>query len=151
MDITNPIKPIYDKNSAILILGTIPSPKSREAGFYYSHPQNRFWRTIAAVLDEKLPTTIDEKKALLIRNKIALWDVLASCKISGADDNSIKDFVVNDFTVLFETTSIKAVFTTGKKAANCLKNIVNKDMDLKQIIFHQQARPTVKFHSKIWF
>ena len=117
-EIVHAISPIYDENSKILILGTMPSPKSREAGFYYSHPQNRFWKTIAEVLGREEPATIEEKKILLYDNGIALWDVLASCKIAGAADGSIKDVVVNDFTVLFETADIKAVFTTGKKATD---------------------------------
>ena len=116
--ITHTIPPIYNKNSKILILGTMPSPKSREIGFYYSHPQNRFWKTIAEVLAVDCPTTIEEKTSLLHTHSIALWDVLASCKISGADDNSIKDAIVNDFTKIFETANIKAVFTTGKKATD---------------------------------
>jgi len=110
------IAPIYDENSKILILGTMPSPKSRSAGFYYSHPQNRFWKTIAEVFGVQTPVTIEEKINLLHKHGIALWDVLAACKISGADDSSIKDIMVNDFTKLFEAANIKTVFTTGKKA-----------------------------------
>jgi len=121
MPITHTISPVYDKNSTVLILGTMPSPKSREVGFYYSHPQNRFWKTIAEVFDTRMPTTIEEKICFLHANKIALWDVLASCKISGADDSSIKDAIVNDFTHLFETADIKTVFTTGKKATDLFK------------------------------
>ena len=119
--ITHTVNPIYDKNSKILILGTMLSPKSRAAGFYYSHPQNRFWKTIAEVLGAEVPVTIEEKTNLLHANGIALWDVLASCRISGADDSSIKDAVVNDFTPLFEKADIKAVFTTGKKATDLFK------------------------------
>ena len=115
------IKPIYNAQSRILILGTMPSPRSREAGFYYSHPQNRFWKTIAEVLDVECPVTIEEKTNLLYARGIALWDVLASCKISGADDSSIKDVVVNDFTMLFKISDIKAVFTTGKKSTDLFK------------------------------
>ena len=119
--ITHAIAPVYDKDSKILILGTMPSPKSREAGFYYSHPQNRFWKTIAEVLGAGEPTVIEEKKNLLHANGIALWDVLASCKISGADDGSIKDAVVNNFSMIFEAADIKAVFTTGKKATELFR------------------------------
>jgi len=119
--IIHTVNPIYDKNSKILILGTMLSPKSRKVGFYYSHPQNRFWKTIAEVLDAEVPATIEEKISFLRTNGIALWDVLASCLISGADDSSIKDAVVNDFTQLFETASIRAVFTTGKKATSLFK------------------------------
>jgi len=119
--IAHTISPIYNADSKILILGTMPSPKSREVGFYYSHPQNRFWKTISEILDVKCPVTIEEKTHLLQSNRIALWDVLASCKITGADDNSIKDAKANDFTQLFAECSIKAVFTTGKKATDLFK------------------------------
>jgi len=114
--ITHTFDPIYTPTSRILILGTMPSPKSREVGFYYTHPQNRFWKTIAEVLSIPFPTTTEEKIALLHAHNIAIWDVLASCNISGADDNSIKEAVANDFTRIFATADIQAVFTTGKKA-----------------------------------
>jgi len=94
----------------------MPSPKSREVGFYYTHPQNRFWKTIAEVLDAPFPATIEEKTDLLHSRNIAIWDVLSSCEISGADDSTIKEAVANDFTHLFATADIQAVFTTGKKA-----------------------------------
>ncbi len=109
--------PVYDENSRILILGTIPSPKSREYGFYYSHPQNRFWRIVSDLYGQKLPESNAEKTELLLRNRIALWDVLKSCKISGADDGSIRDPVANDIGALLKETDIRAVFTTGTKAA----------------------------------
>jgi len=119
--ITHTIEPVYDKDSKILILGTMPSPKSREAGFYYSHPQNRFWKTVAEVLGVGVPITSEEKKELLHASGIALWDVLASCKITGASDSSIDDVVVNDFTKIFEIADIQAVFTTGRKATDLFK------------------------------
>ena len=131
--ITHTVNPIYDENSKILILGTMLSPKSREVGFYYSHPQNRFWKTIADVLSKEVPITIEEKIKLLRTNGIALWDVLASCLISGADDSSIKDAVPNDFTPLFETASIKAVFTTGKKATDLFKKHCEKKYGFEPI------------------
>ncbi|TQI65783.1 DNA-deoxyinosine glycosylase [Clostridium sp. KNHs216] len=109
--------PVYDENSRILILGTIPSPKSREYGFYYSHPQNRFWRIVSDLYGQKLPESNAEKMEFLLRNRIALWDVLKSCKISGADDDSIRDPVANDIGALLKETDIGAVFTTGTKAA----------------------------------
>ena len=119
--ITHTLNPIYNSNSKVLILGTMPSPKSRNMGFYYAHPQNRFWKTIAEVFKTETPTTIEEKTALLYTNGIAIWDVLASCNISGADDNSIKNPEPNNFTEIFATASIKAVFTTGKKATELFK------------------------------
>ena len=131
--ITHTINPVFNKNSKILILGTMPSPKSREIGFYYSHPQNRFWKTIAEVLSATTPATIAEKESFLHTAGIALWDVLASCKISGADDSSIKDAVVNDFSNIFEIASIKAVFTTGKKATDLFKRHCEKKYGMSSI------------------
>ena len=86
----HPIPPVYDKNSKILILGSFPSVKSREAGFFYGHPQNRFWKVTAAVFNEEVPQTMEEKKAFLLRNHVALWDVIRSCDIEGSSDSSIR-------------------------------------------------------------
>lgn len=110
------LAPLYDERSCVLILGTMPSPKSREAGFYYMHPQNRFWRVLAEVLGERLTRTIAERRELCLRHNIALWDVLASCEINGASDSSIKSAVPNDIPALLKKCPITAVFTTGKKA-----------------------------------
>jgi hypoxanthine-DNA glycosylase len=119
-------EPIFDENSKILMLGTMPSPKSREVGFYYGHPRNRFWKVIADVRKEVIPTTIQEKIDFLIKNKIALWDVLKSCDINGADDSSIKNPVANDINYILDNSNVTAIFATGKKAESlynkyCLK------------------------------
>jgi hypoxanthine-DNA glycosylase len=97
------------------------SPKSREFGFYYGHPQNNFWRVIAAVFGCYIQNTVDAKKDFLLRNNIALWDVLQSCQISGADDSSIKMPVVNDFTEILSKSNIKSIFTTGMTATKLYK------------------------------
>ena len=94
--VIHPIPPVFDRNSKILILGSFPSVKSREGHFFYHHPQNRFWKTLAGVLDVPVPDTIDEKKAFLLSHRIALWDVIASCSIEGSSDSSIRDVVPND-------------------------------------------------------
>lgn len=109
-------EPIFDANSEILILGTMPSPRSRKAGFYYAHPQNRFWRVIAEIFSQEVPVTIEEKKAMLLNNHIALWDVLMTCDIKGADDSSIQNPRANDMNVILSCTNITAIFTTGVKA-----------------------------------
>ncbi len=127
------LKPIYDKDSKILILGTMPSPKSREHGFYYSHPQNRFWYVISDLYDQKLPVTNIEKTDFLLRNHIALWDVLKSCNINGADDGSIKDPVANNIGDILEKTNIQAVFTTGAKAAALYKHFCMKPTGIAAI------------------
>lgn len=114
--VQHPLAPIYDGKSRILILGTMPSPESRKKGFYYSHPQNRFWQVLSAVFDVPLPYSIDEKKRLIFEHGIALWDVLASCDIEGADDSSIKNPVANDIKSLLQKTEISEIYTTGDKA-----------------------------------
>lgn len=116
--VTHTFDPIVDHQSKILILGSMPSPKSRENGFYYGHPQNRFWKVIADIFNEEIPNTNELKKEFLHRHHIALWDVLKSCEIKGADDNSIKNPVPNDFTEILNQAPIKVIFTTGKKATD---------------------------------
>ena len=114
--IIHSIEPVFDAESRVLILGTMPSPKSREVLFYYGHPQNRFWWVLAAVLGEELPQSVPEKKAMLLRHRIALWDVLAECEITGASDSSIRNPVANDLSVILDHAPVQAVFTTGATA-----------------------------------
>ena len=114
--IIHSIEPVFDTESRVLILGTMPSPKSREVQFYYGHPQNRFWRVLAAVLGEEVPRSVPEKKAMLLRHRIALWDVLAECEITGASDSSIRNPVANDLSVVLDHAPVQAVFTTGATA-----------------------------------
>ena len=121
------LPPVCSERSKVLILGSFPSPKSRETGFYYGHPQNRFWKVLAAVFGETTPTAIEEKKAFLFAHDIALWDVIASCEIVGAGDSTIRDAVPNDFSVICSAAKIKAVFTTGKTAAKLYKKFTGSD------------------------
>lgn len=114
--VTHGFPPVYDGRSRVLVLGSMPSPKSRELGFYYMHPQNRFWRMLSAVLGERLPTDIAGRKELCLSHGVALWDVLAECTITGASDSSISDPLPNDLDRIFRAADIRAVFTTGKKA-----------------------------------
>lgn len=122
--IRHPIPPYVPENSRTLILGTMPSPKSREAGFYYMHPQNRFWPVLAGVFDEPVPADLSARKALLDRHGIALWDVLASCRIEGASDSSIREAEANDVPGLLRTTGITRVFTTGSTAARYYQALI---------------------------
>ncbi len=115
---------MYDENSEILILGSFPSVKSRENGFYYMHPQNRFWKVLAAVFDDEYPKTTDDKKRFLIKNKVALWDVIESCDVSGSSDNSIKNAKVNDVESIIEKSKIKRIFVNGRKAQNLFEKFV---------------------------
>lgn len=110
------IEPVYDENSKILILGSFPSVKSREANFFYGHTQNRFWRVVSAVMGEECPQTIAEKKEFLLRNHIAVWDVIASCDIEGSSDSSIKNVMPNDLSKILKKAKIKKIFTNGNTA-----------------------------------
>ena len=112
------LEPYYNSDSTVLILGSMPSVKSRELKFYYMHPQNRFWKTLAKVYDEDLPNTIDDKKEFLKRHKIALWDVIASCNITGSSDSSISNVKVNNINKLLKETNVEKIFTLGRKAHN---------------------------------
>ena len=111
------IPPVFDGRSEVLVLGTMPSPKSREAAFFYGHPQNRFWRVLAALFDEPVPEDNAERTDLLLRHHIALWDVLASCDIRGASDASIVNPVANDLSRVLDGAPVRAVFCTGATAA----------------------------------
>lgn len=122
--VTHEIQPVFDSRSRVLLLGTMPSPASREQGFYYGHPQNRFWRVIAAIFDEPAPRTIEEKRDMLLRHHIALWDVLASCEIEGASDASIRDAQPNDLARIFDAADIRAVFATGTKASELYRKLI---------------------------
>lgn len=115
--ITHTLAPVFDTDSHVLILGTMPSPRSRKEGFYYGHPQNRFWRVMADVFSEDVPSDNQSKAAFLLRHHIALWDVLASCRIEGAGDNSISDPVPNDLSMVLGGADIRYIFTTGRKAS----------------------------------
>lgn len=119
--ITHNFQPIFDENSRILMLGTMPSPKSRESGFYYGHPRNRFWKVISDVCKEPQPQTKEDKIVFALKNKIAVWDVLAGCEIKGADDSSIRNPVPNDLDIVLKNAPIQAVFATGTKAAQLYK------------------------------
>lgn len=115
--VTHCFEPVYDRHSRVLILGTMPSPASRENGFYYSHPRNRFWEVMASIFNQPQPCTPEEKRSFCLNNNIALWDVLRSCSIDGASDSSIRDPEVNDIPALLEKTEISCVFTTGSTAS----------------------------------
>lgn len=115
--IKHTFEPIYDEHSEILILGTFPSVKSREGEFYYHHPQNRFWRLLSSLTDEKkLPETIEDKKSMLLRHHIAIWDVIYQCDIYGSSDSSIKNVIPNDINLILQNCSIKQIIANGDKA-----------------------------------
>lgn len=130
-------EPVFDEHSRILILGTFPSVKSREQGFYYGHPQNRFWKILAGLLKEPVPETIEDKKQLLLEHGIAIWDVVAACDIVGSSDSSIKNVVPADLPRVLDHAPIQQIFANGGKAYNLYQKYA----------FHVTGREAVKLPS----
>ena len=126
-------EPVFDAESKILILGSFPSVKSRENNFFYGHPQNRFWKVMANVLEWKVPVTIEEKKEMLLENHVAVWDVIASCSIQGSSDTSIKDVVVNDFSKILEKSKVERIFVNGGKAYELYHKYAEKATGIKAV------------------
>lgn len=125
--------PVFDEESKILILGSFPSVKSRENNFFYGHPQNRFWKVMANVLGWKVPTTIEEKREMLLENHVAVWDVIASCSILGSSDTSIKDVVVNDFSKILENSNVERIYVNGGKAYELYHKYAEKVTGIKAV------------------
>lgn len=132
--------PVYDKNSKILILGTFPSVKSREMQFYYGHPQNRFWKLLARLTNWPQPTTIPEKKEMLLKNNIAIWDVIQSCEITGSSDSSIKNVIANDITQILSDSSISRIYANGKTAEKLYNKYVKPQTGI-DVIFLPSTSP----------
>ena len=125
--------PVWDGNSKILILGTFPSVKSREQHFYYGHPQNRFWKVIAALTKNETPETMEEKKRLLLKSGIAVWDVIASCEIVGSSDSSIRNVKANDIAGLLKNSRIRAVYANGGTAYRLYQKFCFPDTGLEAV------------------
>lgn len=128
------IDPIYDNKSLILILGSFPSVKSRQACFFYHHPQNRFWKVISSVLNQDLPVSIEQKKQFLHNNHIALWDVIHSCEIENSSDSSIKNAVPNDLSLILDNAPINMIFTNGSKAGGLYKKLCSAKTGINAIV-----------------
>ena len=127
------IPPVWDTQSRILILGSFPSPKSREQGFFYGHPRNRFWQVLSAVYAYPVPQTVEEKINFLHHAHIALWDVLASCSIEGAADSSVRDPRPNDLSPILQGAPITAICTTGKTAHRLYTRFIAPDTGIDAI------------------
>ena len=129
--IVHSFEPIFDSASQILILGTLPSVKSRETNFYYGHKQNRFWKLLAGILSEKKPETVEEKKDFLHRNCIAVWDVIHSCDIIGSSDSSIRNVVPNDLSEILESADIRQIYCNGAKSYEYYRKYQEKETGRK--------------------
>lgn len=131
--VEHPIKSVYNEHSEILILGSFPSVKSREANFFYGHPQNRFWKVLAAVFAAKVPETIEEKREFLLKHHVAVWDVIKSCDIVGSSDSSIKNVVANDLEEILNTAKIREIFVNGKTAERYYKKYIEKKIGRRAV------------------
>lgn len=128
--VVHTIPPLYDSHSRVLLLGSIPSPKSREIGFFYGHPQNRFWRVLAAVLGEEVPQTIEDKRTMCLKHHVALWDTIARCDIAGASDTNIRNAVPNDIGKLVRESEITRIFATGGKSAELYRKLIEPTLHI---------------------
>ncbi len=131
MKVVHPLKPIYNSESKVLILGSFPSIKSRENSFYYANPRNKFWSTLEKVFKEKIKNTNQDREKFLLSHKIALFDVVYSCNITGSSDSSIKDVVPNDIKKIVDESKIEAIFTTGTKAYSLYNKYLSKDVGIE--------------------
>ena len=129
----HPIKPLFNIDSKVLILGSFPSLKSREQMFFYGHPQNRFWRVLAEVFSCEVPQTVEEKREFILSHNIALWDVIASCEIEGSADSSIRNVVPNDLTQILQSADIKQIFVNGKTAEKFYNKYIKEDIGKKAV------------------
>lgn len=125
---SHPIPPVFNRESRVLILGSFPSVRSREEGFFYGHPQNRFWRVLAAIFDTRVPETIEEKRNFLLMHHVALWDVIASCEIMGSSDTSIKRVVPNDLHCILQKAPIERIYVNGKTAERYYRMYLEKSV-----------------------
>ena len=130
----HPIPPLYNDKSEVLILGSFPSVKSREANFFYGHPQNRFWKVIARIFDEEVPQTIEEKKRLILTHHLSMWDVIAECDIIGSSDSSIKDVVPNDLSVILDNAPIRRIIVNGKTAEKMYNKYTLDKTGIKAVV-----------------
>ncbi len=124
-------EPVYNKESEVLILGTFPSVKSREQGFFYGHPQNRFWKVIAGLIGSPVPVSIEEKKTLLLQNKIAVWDVIAQCDIAGSSDSSIKNVIPANIESVVRGSKIERIYANGNTAKKLYDKYILPELSME--------------------
>lgn len=129
----HPFPPLYDEDSRILILGSFPSVKSREQMFFYGHPHNRFWKVVSSVFESDVPITIEEKINFLLKNKVALWDVIASCDIVASSDSSIKNVKENDISKILDAAQIEKIYVNGKTAEKYYKKYIENNVGRKAV------------------
>ena len=132
--IVHPFGPLFDENSTVLILGSLPSVKSREQNFFYGHPQNRFWPLLAALFGEAAPQSVEEKRALALRNHVALWDTIYSCDIVGSSDSSIRSVVPTDLRPILAASGVKRIFCNGRTSGLYYKKHQEKVLHIEATV-----------------
>lgn len=143
--VIHPFPPLYNESSEILILGSFPSVKSREEQFFYGHPQNRFWKVISAVFNDNIPRTTEEKIAFLLKNKIALWDVIASCEIEGSSDSSIKNVIPNDISVILENSAVRRILVNGKASEKYYNKYIKRVTGTEAVLLPSTSPANAKW------
>lgn len=130
-NVTHPFLPLYGSESRILILGSLPSLKSREENFYYGNPMNRFWKVIAAIFNKNPPDSIEEKKTLILENHLALWDAIYRCDITGSRDQSIRNAEPTNLFPVIKNSKIEHIFCNGKTAWNYYNTHQRKSLEIE--------------------
>lgn len=143
--IAHPFPPVYDEYSEILILGSFPSVKSREEQFFYGHPKNRFWKVLSAVFDFPVPESVEDKRSFLLINRIALWDVVSSCEITGSADSSIKNVIPNDISRILGNSDIKRIFLNGKTAEKYYNKYIKEKISVEAITLPSTSPANAKW------
>lgn len=143
--IVHPFPPVYDEYSEILILGSFPSVKSREEQFFYGHPKNRFWKVLSAVFDFPVPESVEDKRSFLLINRIALWDVVSSCEITGSADSSIKNVIPNDISRILGNSDIKRIFRNGKTAEKYYNKYIKEKISVEAITLPSTSPANAKW------
>ena len=131
--VIHPFPAVYDAECKVLILGSFPSVISRKKSFYYANPQNRFWKVLSAVFNSPLPQNTDEKKELVLKNKLALFDVIKQCEIKGSGDSTIKNVIPNDLKPIIESSNIKHIFLNGKTAEKYYKKYLSPVINIDYV------------------
>ena len=131
--IIHPIPPLFDAQCRVLILGSFPSVKSREAMFFYGHPQNRFWSLLARLFGEPIPTSVGDKKRLALTHHIALWDSIRACTVTGSSDSSIRDVEPNDLSVILDNSRVEAIFCNGALSHRMYKKYIEPVTGIRAI------------------
>lgn len=134
LHVDHPFPPVVSPQSRVLILGSFPSVKSREEGFFYGHPRNRFWPVLAQVFEEPMPQSIPEKQSLIIRHHLALWDVIASCSIEGSSDASVRDAVPVDIHRIIDTADIRRIICNGALAGKLYRQYLQPQTQIEPVI-----------------